>query len=75
MVVFDEPDRIAMELKVATSFIEDDIDAVVNRWESEQQIMAEIWGENYSEEAMKELIKQELIPILERRLEKIFYGE
>lgn len=73
--MFREPDELAAQFKMAINFIEDDLNLLVSQWEDEQQIMSNLWGENYSDEAMKKLIEQEITPILKRRLEKILNGE
>lgn len=72
--MFKEPDELAAQFKMAINFIEDDIKLLVSQWEDEQEIMSNLWGENYSEEVMEKLIQQEITPILEKRLEKILNG-
>ena len=75
MVVFDNPDKIKDDLAIAGYLIGNELEAIVENWSNEQAIMTELWGENYSKKAVQELIKQETLPILQKRLEKIFYGE
>jgi hypothetical protein len=75
MVVFDNPDKIKDDLTMAGYLIGNELEVIVENWASEQAIMTELWGESYSDKAIQELIKQETLPILHKRLEKIFYGE
>ena len=75
MVVFDNPDKIKDDLLMAGYLIGNELQALEENWASEQAIMTELWGENYSKKAVQELLMQEVLPILQKRLEKIFYGE
>tara|TARA_Y100000401_G_C8179093_1_gene153063 strand:- start:190 stop:444 length:255 start_codon:yes stop_codon:yes gene_type:complete len=81
MVVFDGRDgcktaeKLSAEFKAASYFIEEDIRVIASHWKDEQEIMASIWGENYSEEAVSKLISQELDSIISNRVRKIFNGQ
>ena len=70
-----EPDRLSAEFKMAIHFIEDDLKLLLSQWEDEQEIMSNVWGEKYSDEAMGKLIQQEITHVLNKRMEKIFNGE
>ena len=81
MVVFDGRDgcktaeELSAEFKAASYFIGEDIKVLASHWKDEQEIMAKVWGENYSEEAVSKLINQELDSIINNRVRKIFNGQ